>query len=280
MKQQIATWAKRIKSESWIWDDVHSVGAHNHLNILLQEIVPSQTNNLYGTHFIFNNQSNTNLGIDGYDNYQAPKAESGNALFNRRMWVNGHLEYICGGPQVNNLIRCVEIIKAVRSVGSNVFVTIGRNFSGEDGSTVLRELRTLVYTNELYQTPDLDRGGVSINSGVLVGEHLFRYSLNDVMRFSSLSYNLHKIHYDVQYCKQENLANVVASGPLLVATMLRYFLSLFPDAKIKTFKYRNSEPCYIDEDLLLQVKKMGANYDINIVKDERKLCGGVVVLEP
>lgn len=279
MKQQIAAWAKQIKSKSWIWDDVHSIGGHNHLNTLLQEIVPTQSKNLYGTHFIFNNQSNTNLGIDGYDDYQAPMAESGRPLFHRRMWVNGYLEYFGKGPQVNDLIRCIENVKAVRSVGSSVFVTIGRNFSGEEGKPVLRELRTLVYTNELYHKPDLDRLEPPSDNGILIGEQQFRFSLSDVMRFSSLSYNLHKIHYDVKYCQLENLENVIASGPLLAATMLRYFLSLFPQVKVKSFKYRNSEPCYIDEDLVLQVTKLGANYETNIVKDHRKLCGGIVVVD-
>lgn len=278
MKQQIAAWAKKIKNCSWVWDDVHSIGQHNHLSTLLQGLIPSQSRNLYGTHFIFNNQSNTNLGSDGYDNYQAPMSESGNPLFQRRMWVNGHLEYFGKGPQINDLIRCIEKVKAVRTVGTSVFVTIDRDFAVSNGSTVLRELRTLVYTNELYQRPQVDKDPQVVPSEEeLVAEKQFLFSLNDVRRFSSLSYNLHKIHSDVQYCHQENLANVIASGPLLASMMLHYFSSIFPDVKIRSFKYRNSEPCYIDESLVMHVRKKGANYEIHIVKDDRKLCGGIVV---
>lgn len=278
MKNQVRQWANHIKSKSWVWDDVYSVGGLNHLKTLLGEIIPSQSINIYGYHFIFNNQSNSNLGQDGYDNYQAPMSESGKPLFQRRMWVNGLLEYYRNGPEVYDQIRCIEKIQSVRSIGDSVFVTIGRDFSKLEGSPVLKELRTLVYTNELYRKPELV-GKVSEVPRSLVGSYKFKLSANDVMRYSSLSYNLHKIHYDLQYCRLEKLANVIASGPFLALLMLHYFQSLFPRTNIKSFKYRNSEPCYVDEELELAVIKAGENYNVSIMKDGRILCGGNLLVQ-
>lgn len=40
---------------------------------------------------LFNNQLNTKLGSDGYDNYQAPVNEQGEQLYLRRMWARGEL---------------------------------------------------------------------------------------------------------------------------------------------------------------------------------------------
>lgn len=280
MKSQVRLWASKITAKSWIWDDVHSVGGVNHLNSLLQGIVPSASQSMYGSHFIFNNQSNTNLGHDGYDNYQAPMSPSGTPLFQRRMWVSGFLQYFGDGPKVNDLIRCMETVDSVRSIGDSVFVTIGRKFTKIEGNRpVMEEIRTLMYTNELYKSPSIAASSAETDSfPSAVASHKFMLSLSDVMRFCSLSYNLHKIHYDLQYCQEEHLANVIAPGPFLVQLMLRFFQLVCPEAKIKTFKYRNSEPCYIDQDLHLHVVRDAANYEVFVSKDGRKLCGGHLVV--
>lgn len=277
IKSQVAVWAKQIKSRSWIWPDSYSVGNVSHLQTLLRQIIPSKSDNIYGSHFIFNNQNNSQLGLDGYDNYQAPVNEAGVALFLRRMWVSGLLEYYGDGPKINDAIICKETINSVRTVSDSVFVTIGRDFAYHNGTSVMKEVRTLIYTNEPFVKRE--SGDQIENLGDALHSYNFTLSLNDVMRFSSLSYNLHKIHYDVNYCRSENLANVVASGPFLVLIMLHYFASVF-DLKIKSFKYRNSEPCYIDDHLNVLIRQLGGKeYEVYIAREGRKLCGGKVVVE-
>lgn len=277
MRNKVAQWANGIKHDKWVWEDVYSTGRVNHLTALLNEIVPSSLKNSYGAHFIFNNQSNVNLGLDGYDNYQAPMAESGEPLYSRRMWVNGHLEFF-QQPKFNELMKCTEQIKAVRTIGNSAFVSVNRDFADSAGSPILRELRTLVYTNEGYVKPETaDR--LEEVAGNVIDKRIVRISLAQVMRHCSLSYNLHKIHYDAQFCHSEGLKGVIASGPLIVLILLQFFGSHYPNAVVKSFKYRNSEPCYIDEEVELVLLGENETFELSMMKDGRKLCSGTLTLD-
>lgn len=277
MRNKVAQWANGIKHHKWVWEDVYSTGRVKHLATLLNEIVPTSLKNIHGAHFIFNNQSNENLGLDGYDNYQAPMAESGEPLYSRRMWVNGHLEFF-QPPKLNGLMRCTEQIKAVRTIGKSVFVSVNRDFADSSGSPILRELRTLVYTNERYVKPETaDR--LDEVAGKIIDKSIVSISLAQVMRHCSLSYNLHKIHYDAQFCHSEGLENVIASGPLIVLILLQFFGSHYPNAVVKSFKYRNSEPCYIDEEVELVLLEENETFELSMMKNGRKLCSGILIVE-
>lgn len=352
----LRAWATQIKRQVWVWDDTYSVGQIAHLSVLLRDILPlpRPTTRLHGYNFIFNNQTNSNLGDDGYDNYQAPM-DGARALFSRRMWVGGALDHYAP-IRANDVVRCTERVRAVRQVGASVFVTVARDMA-RGGDRVMEEKRTLVYTNERYgggEGNDMERGSdggsessefpkaprlcvqekhqaerflqtegqthqtesfltilppsasrerparqtspklnlsildnfgltstplgsaVSVNDGNISTGLLFR--LSDVMRFCSLSYNLHKIHYDRRYCASENLPNVVVPGPLLALVMLHYVSSLLPDADIGRFVYRNSLPCYIDEPVELVLRAHNGGYDVRVMRGQQLLAGGQVAV--
>lgn len=275
----LRVWAAHIKKQAWIWDDTYSIGQIAHLSRLLRDILPlpRPTSRLHGYNFIFNNQTNAHLGSDGYDNYQAPK-DGARALFSRRMWVGGTLDHY-SALQPNDVVRCTERVRAVRQVGASVFVTVGREMTrGEQ--RVMAEKRTLVYTNERYtEKPRADNWTHKpsrTHSAGDIGAPALLFRLSDVMRFCSLSYNLHKIHYDRQYCKLENLANVVVPGPLLALVMLHYVSSVLPGVEIGGFTYRNSLPCYIDELVDLILRPHGKDYEVHVMRGLQLLAGGVV----
>lgn len=324
----LKVWTAQIKKQVWIWDDTYSIGQISHLSRLLRDILPlpHPSARLHGYNFIFNNQTNSDLGADGYDNYQAPKV-GGRALFSRRMWVGGSLHHILP-LRVNDVVQCIERVTAVRQVGPSVFVTIGRDMK-RTGQRVMTEKRTLVYTNERYEAPDTGRevlrsGSLGAGfgekarisgcgnqdpgsnkppaSGEIVADDLvnavplvtgfslkcnsdthsagLRFGLSDVMRFCSLSYNLHKIHYDRNYCLSENLAAVVVPGPLLALVMLHYVSSMLPQMEIAQFTYRNSLPCYIDEEVEIVLLRHDARYKVFVMRGLQLLAGGALALRP
>ncbi|KAF3986316.1 hypothetical protein FT663_04931 [Candidozyma haemuli var. vulneris] len=104
----------------------------------------------------------------------------------------------------------------------------------------------------------------------------FSVSTSQVSRFSALSYNIHKIHYDRTYCLSEGLEDVVVSGPMLVNIMLHSFASQYPDTAVESFAYRMSEPCYVDRDLQLTIEPQNKKYEIAVWEGTKKLCNGTV----
>lgn len=276
MRLGVQGWAANIKSLSWEFPDTISVGNVKHLTNLLNRIVPTAPNsncNLYGYSFLFNTQTNSNLGLDGYDNYQAPSDSNGAPLFWRRMWTGGQFEFFQNPPSGHQLIDCSERVSSVRQLKDNAFVQIERDFS-YDNSPFMRELRTLVYLNEPFN-PTRDSTD-TIRSDDFDNAFSTRFSLQDIMRYNFLTYNLHKIHYDKLYCLKEGLEDVIVSGPFMVLVLLHYFAGEYPGVKIKSFKYKNSKPCYIERDVCLGIKKDSTGFELYLHDHTHLMCSGRV----
>lgn len=293
----LARWTSQIKNARWTWDDTVSLGQLKHLRTLLNEIIPSRTWTLYGTSLLFNNQTNASLGLDGYDNYQAPQ-ENGKQLFDRRMWVSGSLKFR-NTPRIGESLRCIERVQLVRRVGDSVFVAVLRETRKLDfdsqveggsvkvgnertGDVLISELRSLVYkwradvsekTNETSENSETSSTVASKEPDPDTSTEL-TISASQVSRFSALQYNLHKIHYNRDYCLSEGLSDVIVLGPMLVNIMLHYFALRFPKAAIELFSYRMSEPCYVDRPLRISMENGEKIVEIAVWEGNKKLCNG------
>lgn len=234
---------------------------------------PNSNPHLYGYSFLFNTQTNDNMGLDGYDNYQAPLKLDGSQVYWRRMWAGGQFDYIAATPALDLTIDCVEQISSIRTLNNNTFVQIERNFAASQ-IPFLTELRTLAYTDEPFNPAeqpstlrnhlvnDFDRWAVT------------KFTLRDIMRYNFLTYNLHKIHYDRDYCISEGFEDIIVSGPFMVLVLLHYFAGQFPNVSIKSFKYRNIWPCYIDREVRLGIRVNGASYNLELQNAAQVLWSG------
>jgi hydroxyacyl-ACP dehydratase HTD2-like protein with hotdog domain len=69
-----------------------------------------------------------------------------------------------------------------------------------------------------------------------------------LFRYSALTFNGHKIHYDVDYCRSvEGYPNLVVHGPL-VATMLAALAQSMAPAPLRSFRYRAKRPALLSGD--------------------------------
>ncbi|WPK26997.1 hypothetical protein PUMCH_004368 [Australozyma saopauloensis] len=273
MRSEVQKWATQIKKKAWIISDTVSLGNVAHMRNLLTEIVPAEpesNKSLYGYSFLFNTQTNSDLGIDGYDNYQAPKSLSGQPLYLRRMWAGGEFEFV-KKPHLGEVINCRENITAARTIGNATFVLINRDFKSSS-SSLINELRTLIYTNEPFQETKRE------DSPEQSFDHLFKtkFTLQHIMRYNFLTYNLHKIHYDAEFCRREGFPNVLVSGPFMVLILLHYFCSKYAGISIRKFKYRNSRPCFIDTDVTLGIKEGHGCFEVQLLCGQHIACSGVI----
>ncbi|KAK6200192.1 uncharacterized protein RJT21DRAFT_121088 [Scheffersomyces amazonensis] len=294
-KNTIYEWSKVIKQRSWTFRDNLSVGSTNHLINLLNEIFQASHSNANinqkiitptksvhsitdvrlnaGFHFLYCNQQNIVLGHDGYDNYQAPwDIDKQTSIFLRRMWAKGMIEFkqqdITG--ESNELLQCKETIESVRVIEGSVLVNIIRNFTyGEQ--EVLKEARTLVYTNELYNAKPSSSIS-TIPQAEVEYETTIKLSSEYLLRYSMLTYNLHKIHYNKSYCINiENLPTTIVHGPFMITLLMHWIHQLKPGLKLKSFKYRNYEPAFINEDLTLAILRTTDAYKYTLVIYNREL---------
>jgi 3-methylfumaryl-CoA hydratase len=66
-----------------------------------------------------------------------------------------------------------------------------------------------------------------------------------LFRFSALTYNTHRIHYDQEYVTAvEGYPGLVVHGPLLALLLLELPRRFAPDRTVAGFEYRLRQPCF------------------------------------
>lgn len=66
-----------------------------------------------------------------------------------------------------------------------------------------------------------------------------------LFRFSALTYNAHRIHYDRDYAmKDEGYPGLVVHGPLLATLLVDHFRRHRPHDKLATFEFRAQRPVF------------------------------------
>lgn len=64
-----------------------------------------------------------------------------------------------------------------------------------------------------------------------------------LFRYSAVTFNGHRIHYDLDYVtKQEGYPGLVVHGPLIATCMLQACVDAHPDREVESFRYRGLRP--------------------------------------
>ena len=72
-----------------------------------------------------------------------------------------------------------------------------------------------------------------------------------LFRYSALTFNAHRIHYDYQYATQtEGYPGIIVHGPLLATLMLELLSSNFPEEAIRNLEFRALGPIFGDLSLI------------------------------
>ena len=72
-----------------------------------------------------------------------------------------------------------------------------------------------------------------------------------LFRFSALTANAHRIHYDTPYCRDvEGYPGLVVHGPLLALLMLELVRRDAPGRRVRSLSYRLHRPAFVGERLL------------------------------
>ncbi|MET4692534.1 FAS1-like dehydratase domain-containing protein [Endozoicomonas lisbonensis] len=193
----------------------------------------------------------------------------------RRMWAGGRLEI--GSPL--RIGESVERLSEIRSVrykegrsGPLVFVEVHHHFEGEHGGS-MREEHDIVYrqpvkpgtpgTAPAAQQPDLQaQWSVTVTPDPKL---LFRYS--------ALTFNTHRIHYDRSYCNNvEGYSGLVVHGPLLATLLLVEAGRAIPDIKVLSFSFRAVSPILDINDFTVNGRRDGHTLSLWIANHRGELA--------
>lgn len=163
----------------------------------------------------------------------------------RRMWAGGRLEFLRPLRVGEPLRRDSEIVsieaKQGRS-GALVFVTV-RHLVFGNGMLAAREEHDIVYR-------DMPRGGNGAPAAKPAPAHApWRREISPdpvlLFRFSALTFNGHRIHYDLEYAtREERYPGLVVHGPLQTILMLDLCRRQQATRPVKTLDYRAVHPVF------------------------------------
>jgi len=161
------------------------------------------------------------LGVDGHTERDGFLG----APLPRRMWAGGSIRFpgtLRIGEPATRISTIQSIERKQGRSGPLVFVTVLHQITNQDGVAVEEE-QNLVY---LPETPPGEKAGGATRPAIQIPEGADwseAYTADEItlFRFSALTFNSHRIHYDARYTTEvEGYPGLVVHGPLLALLLL------------------------------------------------------------
>ena len=167
----------------------------------------------------------------------------------RRMWAGGRLRWDATNPlRVGQEVQRTSTIQSIQHKagrsGELLFVLVQHQLRNAQG-LALTEEHDIVYRSAAQpgeaapapQKPPLDGQAVWSRSITPDDVLLFRYS--------ALTFNGHRIHYDRTYVTEvEGYPGLIVHGPLIATLLLDLLRRSLPGAQVATFDFRAVRPTF------------------------------------
>ena len=173
----------------------------------------------------------------------------------RRMWAGCRTHFFKPlkiGDLVKKRSSVVDINLKDGKSGLLCFVTANYEFFVDD-QLMIKEDHDLVYRdyNKEDKTIFVKNDLPFVKSDY--EEKIFAHPTM-LFRYSAITFNGHRIHYDYPYStEEEGYKDLVFHGPLQATLMLRA-AEKYKKAKVKSFSHRGVAPVYANDDLIINIK--------------------------
>ena len=174
-----------------------------------------------------------------------------------RMWAGGRVDFerdVPLGAPMAKRSRILSVDAKQGRAGALVFVTVRHEVS-VDGRRCIAEEHDIVYRDP--SPPGAAAAKADENPAPGTHRHAIEPDTTLLFRYSALTFNGHRIHYDLDYCRRiEGYANLVIHGPL-VATLLAGFAQEAGGRPLRRFEYRALKPAILGTTLTLEADVAG-----------------------
>ncbi len=161
----------------------------------------------------------------------------------RRMWAGGELEFfqpLVTGRPAQKLTRIEKIVPKQGRTGPLAFVTLCHEISQSDALCV-RERQDLVYRQDPSENAPQPVVPLAPQGETVRTRH--RFDATTLFRYSALTMNGHRIHYDPDYCRAvEGYPGLVVHGPLLAQVLMQ--MAEEQNRPLARFRFRATSPLF------------------------------------
>ena len=185
----------------------------------------------------------------------------------RRMWAASEVTFIspiATGSKIGRRSTIADVKEKTGRSGNLLFVDV-EHVTQADGEDSVVEKQTIV-----YREPSTEKGFLPKATKVDLSEWETTEKLTPstamLFRFSALTFNTHRIHYDEAYAKEvEGYPALVVHGPLMASLLLRFATQLSDGQPLKTFSFRGRSPAFCGQSIHLAAKSSDEGYDLAII---------------
>ena len=204
----------------------------------------------------------TALGLDGHP----ARDDSADSFFPpiplpRRMWAASDIIFLGPiriGARIDRVSRIASVNEKDGSTGKLGFVEV-EHVTTADHFEAVHERQTLVYRDNAAPDAPLsppepgsgsfDPSGWDATCTITPSEAL-------LFRYSALTFNTHRIHYDAPYAQGvERYRGLVVHGPLIASLLLQLAAREFGENRLARFNFRAVSPAVCGEPLTLAMRQ-------------------------
>jgi 3-methylfumaryl-CoA hydratase len=165
----------------------------------------------------------------------------------RRMWAGSQLEFtkpLCIGDALTRTSTIDDVTEKSGRSGALVFVKVRHEIRHRgEADVALTEFHDIVY-REAPKSGDI---APAPKAAPAQSSWERRWVPDDVLlfRYSALTFNSHRIHYDRRYVTEvEGYPGLVVHGPLIATLLLDLLRHQLPDAVVARYEFRAVRPLF------------------------------------
>ncbi len=165
----------------------------------------------------------------------------------RRMWAGSRFRFerpLRIGAEVTRQSRILKVRETQGRSGRLAFVTVGHDYGDRSGFCIHEE-HDIAYREEPREkgAESLPPGEPAPADGIWRHDHCADPVL--LFRYSALTFNSHRIHYDAPYVRDvEGYPGLVVHGPLLATLLIALGCKARPEATLRSFAFRAKRPVF------------------------------------
>jgi len=170
----------------------------------------------------------------------------------RRLWAGSRVSFrrpLHVGERVERLSTTQSVEDKKGRESPLVFVTVRHRFS-TDAGLAIEEEQDLVYREPRAPgAPAAARDETDVEGA---WRHTVRPTETLLFRYSALTFNTHRIHYDRRYATDvEGYAGLVVHGPLIATLLLDLLQVHVPADRIERFQFKALRPTFDTSDFMV-----------------------------
>ena len=189
-----------------------------------------------------------------------------------RMWAGGNLRFLAPvriGATVRRKSTIARVDQKLGRSGDLVFVTVRHELESPKGEPLIHEEHDIVYKDP---SPPVQAAGGAIASPDAQFNRSFVPTSTTLFRYSALTFNGHRIHYDADYCRTvEGYPNLVIHGPL-IATLLAGFSEEVSGGRLYSFRYRALSPAFLGATIAVHGVVRDRAISAHAALDDGRVC--------